>query len=41
MELRGGYEMVDRDVETAANRVKEGGRIIAMEKGLPLPQELC
>ena len=34
--------MVDRDVETAANRVKEGGRMIAMEKkGRPLSRELC
>ena len=34
--------MVDRDVETAANRVKEGGRMIAIEKkGRPLPRELC
>jgi hypothetical protein len=34
--------MVDRDVETAANWVKEGGRMIVMEKkGRPLPRELC
>ena len=33
--------MVDQDVKTAANRVKEGGRTIAMEKkGQPLPQEI-
>jgi len=34
--------MVDRDVEIAANQVKEGKRVIAIEKkGRPLPQELC
>jgi hypothetical protein len=34
--------MVDQDVETAANQVKEGGRMIAIEKKRrPLLQELC
>jgi hypothetical protein len=37
-----GEAKVDRDVETAANQVKEGRRMIAMEKkGRPLLQELC
>jgi hypothetical protein len=31
-ELGGGWEIADRDVEAAANRVKESGRIIAIEK---------
>jgi hypothetical protein len=34
--------MEDRDIETATNWVKEGGRMIAIEKKRRLlPRELC